>query len=132
MRKLKLPGRDVTRPRLAEQDVELIQEVGISGIKEQARDIVEEKLRQKPEKDGRKVPAAGNPVYKAMHACNAASRESLSMSHRIPEDKILNENDIDAVVNLLVRWIVREYNFYVQEENQKQKSLSDFQGPARY
>ncbi len=67
-----------------------------------------------------------------MHACNAASREELSMSHRIPEDKILTENDIDAVVNLIIRWIVREYNFFIEEESKKQKSLSDFPGNSSY
>lgn len=123
MRKLKLPGRDASRARLDENDIELIKELGIDSIKEQARQIVEEKLRQ-PGKST--VPAAGNPVYKAMHACNASSREKLLMSHRIPEDKELTDSQIESVVNMLMRWIVREHNFYMEEERSKQKRLKEF------
>ncbi len=41
MRKLKLPGRDVSRPRLDENDVELIRRVVISGVTQPPRNIVE-------------------------------------------------------------------------------------------
>lgn len=125
MRKLKLPGRDVSRPRLDRNDVALIQELGMKEIKQQARDIVEEKLEEPP---GSSVPAAGNPVYKAMHACNASSREQLEMSHRIPADKELNEADVRAVVDMLVRWVAREYNFFLEEKGRKQRNLGEFSG----
>ncbi len=126
MRKLKLPGRDESRPRLDENDVELIREAGLDTIKEQARQIVEEKLREKHEKDGRHTPAAGNPVYKAMHACNASSRRELHLAHRIPEDKELTDSQVESVVNLLIRWIAREYNFYFEEQKRQQRNLSEF------
>lgn len=125
MRKLKLPGRDASRPRLDENDVKLIQEIGIGGVKEQARRIVNHKL-DAPKNDGAQTPVAGNPVYKAMHACNAASREQLSMAHRIPEDKELDDSQVDSIVNLLTRWVVREYNFYIEEHREKQRNLGDF------
>lgn len=126
MRRLKLPGRDVTRPRLGENDIRLIQEVGIDGMKEQARRIAEKKLRRQPENDGNQTPLGGNPVYKAMHACNTASRKELSMSHRIPEDKKLTDSQVSSVVDLVTRWIAREYNFYMQEKEQQQRGLGEF------
>lgn len=126
MRRLKLPGRDVSRPRLDENDVQLIQEVGIDGIKEQARRMVEKKLRRQPENDGSQTPIGGNPVYKAMHACNAASRQELSMSHRIPAGKELTDSQLESVVNLVVRWVAREYNFYMEEQEQQQSRLGEF------
>ncbi len=128
MRKLKLPGRDVTRPRLNENDVELIREEGIAGLRDHAEMIVSETLGD-PEID-KEVPMAGNPVYKAMHACNAASREQLEMSHRIPADKELNKADIASVVDLLARWIAREYNFFMEEKDRKQRNLADFSEEA--
>lgn len=126
MRKLKLPGRDAEKPRLTEEDIHLFEKLGIEKLKEQARKIVEAKLKEQPENDGYQTPSAGNPVYKAMHACNVASRKQLSRTHKIPAGRDLNDNQIDAVVNLLIRWIVREYNFYQEERKNKQKNLSEF------
>lgn len=125
MRKLKLPGRDDSKPRLHEHDVALIREMGIAELKDQARDIVEQKLREQPKNDGKQTPTAGNPIYKAMHACNCASRKELSRAHRMAAGRDLTDRQIDSVVNLLVRWMVREYNFY-KEENSRQKNLGEF------
>ncbi len=125
MRRLELPGRGKDMPRLDQQDVKLIKKIGISGLKEQTQQILELKLRQQPENDGKQTPKAGNPVYKAMHACRASSRQELSRAHRIPAGKELTDNQVDSVVNLLTRWIAREYNFYIEEED-RQKSLSQF------
>jgi len=126
MRKLKLPGRDTTRPRLDEKDIRLIEELGLESLKDQARHIVETKLREQPENDGNQTPSAGNPVYKAMHACNADSRKNLSKAHRVPAGKRLTDSQIDSVVNLLIRWIVREHNFFIQEKEERQRTLSHF------
>lgn len=126
MRKLKLPGRDQTRPRLTEEDIRLIEEQGIPEIKDQTRRIVENKLKEQPDNDGHQTPSAGNPVYKAMHACNTSSRKELSRAHRMPAGPELSEQQIESVLNLLTRWIVREYNFYKEERKQQQKNLGEF------
>jgi hypothetical protein len=124
MRKLKLPGRDKTRPRLDENDIRLIKEQGIDQVKENARRIVEEKLKESEANP--KIPTAGNPVYKAMHACNCTSRDQIFMSHRVRPEKELTDSQIESVVNLLIRWVVREHNFYREEEKEKQIKLGDF------
>lgn len=125
MRKLKLPGRDPSKPKLEASDIKLIQNIGVKGIKQQARDFVEEKLREQPDNDGEQTPKAGNPVYKAMHACRANSRKELSRAHRVPAGPELSDRQVDAVVNLLVRWVVREYNFFLEEE-ESQMNLEEF------
>lgn len=126
MRKLSLPDRDKSKPVLSEEDYIMVRELGIREIKKQAREIVEQKLRKQPENDGHQTPKAGNPVYKAMHACNCHSRRSLSRTFRIPAGRTLTDTQIDSVVNLLTRWIAREYNFYKEENKQKQGRLKDF------
>ncbi|MFB6100696.1 MAG: DUF4186 family protein [Candidatus Nanohalobium sp.] len=126
MRKLKLPGRNSEGPRLDDEDIQVIKEIGVAGIKRQARKIVENKLREQPKNDGKQTPHAGNPVYKAMHACGCASRKELSRNHRIPAGGEMTDNQIEAVVNLIVRWIVREYNFYLEEKRAQQKNLGEF------
>jgi hypothetical protein len=126
MRKLKLPGRTKEMSRLDDTDYRLVQEQGIQEIKAQAREIVENKLEEQPDNDGVQTPKAGNPIYKAMHACRCSSRVELSKAHRIPAGRKLSEREIDALVNLLTRWIAREYNFFTEEEERKQKSLGEF------
>lgn len=127
MRKLQLPGRTPQGPRLDETDFKLIKENGVPKIKEQARQITEQKLREQLENDGNQTPKAGNPVYKAMHACKCSSRKQLSKAHRIPAGRDLSDNEIESIVNLVTRWIVREYNFYIEEEKrQHQKNLKEY------
>lgn len=126
MRKLKLPGREPSQPRLEEHDIELIEKMGIEKLKDQTKSIVNKKLREQPENDGQQTPTAGHPVYKAMHACNTSSRKELSRSHKVPAGKKLNDRQVEMVTNLLIRWIVREHNFYIQEREQRQESLENF------
>lgn len=125
MRKLKLPGRNKAQPRLGENDIKIINQQGIGTVKEHAREIVEQKLREQPENDGSQTPPRGNPIYKAMHACNVSSRKELSTAHKIPAGKELTDGQIESVVNLLTRWIAREYNFYIQERK-AQRSLEEY------
>lgn len=125
MRRLELPGRGSDMPRLTDRDIGLIREIGVPGVKEQIREIVELKLREQPENDGMQTPKAGNPVYKAMHACRCSSRKELSRAHRIPAGNEMSDKQVESVVNLLTRWIVREYNFYLEEEA-SQKNLREF------
>jgi hypothetical protein len=125
MRKLELPGREENMPRLSDRDIALIKEQGIEKVKQMIREIVEAKLREQPDNDGDQTPRAGNPIYKAMHACNTSSRKELSRAHRIPAGKELTDNQVDSVVNLITRWIVREYNFYL-EHQENQRDLGEF------
>lgn len=125
MRKLKLPGRDKSRPRLDGNDIELIKQLGIDEIKSQAEQIVRKQLKPSGGTE-RDIPEAGNPIYKAMHACNAESRDKLFMSHRIRPEGELTEGQVESIVDMLMRWIVREFNFYQEEEKDKQINLGDF------
>jgi hypothetical protein len=129
MRKLKLPGRSKEMPRLDDTDFRLVRELGIQEIREQARRLVRRKLKQRPENDGKQTPRRGNPVYKAMHACNCASRKELKRSHRIPADRDLSKDEVEEITDLLTRWIAREYNFFLEErgEKRKQRKLDQFQ-----
>lgn len=127
MRKLKLPGRGKDQPHLDQNDMNLIREVGIDEIRDQVKTVVRDKLKE-PEADP-KVPTAGSPIYKAMHACRADSRDRLFMSHRIHPDHELTESQMESVSDMITRWIVREYNFFQEEEEKMKKRhmrLGDF------
>lgn len=120
MRKLKLPERRGSEIRLDANDIALIQRRGIEGVKSQVREIVETRIE-----NDRPVPPRGNPVFKAMHACNATSARDLRKSHGLSTDGGLSSSGKDAIVNLLTRWIVREFNYY-REEMDNQRNLEDF------
>lgn len=126
MRKLSLPDRDKRKPVLDDRDIAIIKETGIKTVKQQAKEIVEDKLKHQPENDGTQTPTRGNPVYKAMHACSVHSRKSLSRKYRIPAGRELTEVQVDSIVNLLTRWIAREYNFYKEEEKIVQGNLNSY------
>ena len=126
MRKFQLPGRSPEGPKLDDQDFILIEENGVAKIKEMAREIVEAKLKEQPDNDGNQTPYAGNPIYKAMHACKCSSRKEISRAHRIPAGRDLRNREIDVVVNLLTRWIVREHNFFKEEERAQQSNLGEY------
>lgn len=121
-----MPGRSTDGLKLGDQDVQVVREIGVDGVKQQAKRIVENKLKEQPDNDGSQTPRAGNPVYKAMHACGCSSRKELSRTHRIPAGGEMTDRQVEAVVNLLVRWIVREYNFYLEEKRARQKGLGEF------
>jgi hypothetical protein len=124
MRKLRLPDRTGEMPKLGHQDIKLINDLGMDNIQHQAKEIVSEKLTEAQADP--KMPAAGNPVYKGMHACRATSRNELKIAHGIPAEKKLSDTNLESVVNLLSRWIAREYNFYKKESDMKQTNINSF------
>ena len=124
MRKLRLPDRNEEMPKLEHQDINLVKNLGMSKIKNQAESIVSEKLLEANANP--KIPVAGNPVYKAMHACRTTCRKDLSMAHGIPSHRKLSDTNLESVVNLLSRWIAREYNFYREESKTKQSSIREY------
>lgn len=124
MRKLRLPDRTGEMPKLNHTDIRLIDDLGMDKIQDQAKKIVSGKLT-KPKADP-KIPAAGNPVYKGMYACRATSRKELKIAHGIPAEKELSDTNLESVVNLLSRWIAREYNFYKEESEMKQTDIRKY------
>jgi hypothetical protein len=61
-----------------------------------------------------------------MHACRATSRKELKIAHGIPAEKELSNTNLESVVNLLSRWIAREYNFYKEESEMKQTDIRKY------
>jgi hypothetical protein len=111
-------------PKLNHTDIQLINDLGMDKIQDQAENIVSQKLTEAQADP--KIPAAGNPVYKGMHACRATSRKELKIAHGIPAEKELSNTNLESVVNLLSRWIAREYNFYKEESEMKQTDIRKY------
>ena len=55
----------------------------------------------------------GHPAFFAQHATATCCRECLQKWHNINKSKILSKEEIDYIVNLIIRWIILQ----IQENN---------------
>lgn len=87
-----------------------IDQKGLEIIKKHAYDFINNRL--KPEtilNDGKQTPMKGHPVFIAQHACACCCRGCLEKWHNIEKNKELTEEEVDYIVNLLMKWIEKEY-----------------------
>ena len=96
---------------LKTKDIEYINEKGMDKIKEHAYDFISKRLG--PEtipNDGKQTPMRGHPVFIAQHATATCCRVCLYKWHKIEKNVQLNNKQIDYIVNIIMRWILKEMN----------------------
>lgn len=79
---------------------------GIEKIKDHAYDFINKRL--KPSyipNDGKQTPMKGHPVFIAQHATATCCRNCLYKWHKIPKNKELSKEEVDYIVNLIIKWI---------------------------
>ena len=85
---------------------EYVHEKGMNVIREHAYDFVLKRLADADIKnDGKQTPMRGHPVFIAGHASACCCRGCLEKWHHIPKGRKLTDNEVDYVVNLLMKWI---------------------------
>jgi hypothetical protein len=90
--------------------IKYIDEKGIEKIKEHAYDFVTKRLAPSIiENDGAQTPMKGHPVFIAQHATATCCRNCLYKWHNIPKGRKLNDNEINYIVNIIMKWIEKEY-----------------------
>ncbi len=95
---------------LKKQDIEYIDKVGLNKIKEHAYDFINKRLSPSVIlNDGKQTPYKGHPVFIAEHATATCCRECLFKWHKIPKNRELTSDEIDYIVNIIMKWIEREY-----------------------
>lgn len=100
-----------SRFHLSAADKKYISERGMETIRAHAQDFVRTRLAPAyPENDGAQTPMRGHPVFVAQHACACCCRGCLYKWYRVKEGIALSEAQQEKIVNLLMRWIEREYN----------------------
>ena len=88
---------------------EYTKEKGADTIKNHAYDLIKRGIGDAyPKNDGRQTPTKNHPVYIAMHACACCCRACLYKWHHIPKGRVLTNEEIDYLVNLVMTWIERE------------------------
>ena len=92
--------------RLKEKDKLYIKEKGMDKIKEHAYDFIKKRLSAAyPKNDGKQTPMRGHPVFIAEHATATCCRGCLYKWHKIPQGRELNDDEIDYIVFVIMKWI---------------------------
>jgi len=90
--------------------IDYINDKGMDKIKEHAYDFIKSKIGDaNPKNDGKQTPMKNHPVFIAMHACGCCCRTCLYKWHNIPKGRVLTNDEIDYLVNLVMKWIEIEY-----------------------
>ena len=94
------------RFKLADSDIEYINDRGINTIKNHANDFVIKRLvAENPKNDGRQTPMKGHPVFVAQHATGTCCRQCLKKWHRIATGKKLTDDQVAYIVDVIMRWL---------------------------
>ena len=99
-----------SRFKLKDQDRAYIADKGMETIRRHAQDLVAKRLA--PEvitNDGKQTPMKGHPVFIAQHATGTCCRGCLEKWHGIKAGRELSEPEQEYVVNVLMKWIERQY-----------------------
>lgn len=88
-----------------------VNEKGMETVKSHAYDFIDKRLKPKVIlNDGKQTPMKGHPVFIAQHACACCCRGCLYKWHYIDKDKELTDNEVDYIVDILMKYIDKEMN----------------------
>ncbi|MEM4271744.1 MAG: DUF4186 domain-containing protein [Candidatus Pacearchaeota archaeon] len=90
---------------LKDKEIKIVKEKGFDVIKRHAIEILNERIRKKPQNDGRQTPWKNHPVFVAQHATATCCRKCIEKWHKIPAEKELTDKEIDYFSNLIIEWI---------------------------
>ena len=65
--------------------------------------------------DGKQTPMRGHPVFIAEHATATCCRGCLEKWHHISKDGVLSDGEVDYIVNIIMKWIYKQYKEYKEK-----------------
>lgn len=94
--------------KLPAQELQYLQDKGFETIKQHARDFIRQRLAPaQPENDGKQTPMKNHPVFIAQHATATCCRKCLEKWHHIPQGKLLTDEQVDFIIQLISQWLKR-------------------------
>ncbi|HWE09687.1 MAG TPA: DUF4186 domain-containing protein [Solirubrobacteraceae bacterium] len=88
----------------------LVQLRGTQAIRRHGEDLIARRLAPaEPVNDGRQTPYRGHPVFVAQHATATCCRRCLERAHQITRGHELTPDERRYVVDVIMRWIEREF-----------------------
>ena len=87
--------------------INYVKDKGLEKIKNDAYDIISRRIMPAfPKNDGKQTPMKQvHPVFIAQHACGCCCRGCLEKWHKIPKGKELSKDEIDFIIELIMKWI---------------------------
>ena len=87
-----------------------VKEKGLDKIKSDAYDLIEKRIAiANPLNDGKQTPMKQvHPVFIAQHATGTCCRGCIVIIHNIPKGRSLTSEEIDYIVQVIIKWIYRE------------------------
>ncbi|MFJ5995650.1 DUF4186 domain-containing protein [Streptomyces sp. NPDC092370] len=96
--------------RLRGRDRAVVDLRGITTVRKHAEDLIGRRpAPAEPRDDGRQTPYRGHPVFVAQHATATCCRTCLARRHGIPAGRALDDAERAYVVEVICRWIGRQY-----------------------
>lgn len=96
---------------LSKKDKEYVNNKGLDKIREHAYDFIKKRLAPSQIlNDGKQTPMRGHPVFIAQHATATCCRGCLYKWHKIKAGANLSCEQIEYVVNVIMKWIIKEMN----------------------
>ena len=78
-------------------------------IRKHAFDFINLRIApQFPNNDGKQTPMKGHPVFIAQHATATCCRGCLQKWHRIQKGRVLSNNEVEFIANLIMGWIEKQ------------------------
>ena len=97
-----------SRFKLTETDRQYVRDKGTDTIRQHAIDFICARIApQFPKNDGKQTPMKGHPVFIAQHATATCCRGCIQKWHGIKKGKALSDQEIQFLVQLIMRWIQR-------------------------
>ena len=85
-----------------------VEEKGIDKIRSDAYDFINKRISN-PVNDGKQTPMRQvHPVFIAQHATGTCCRGCIERIHGIPKGRELSKEEIDYIVEVIMKWIIRE------------------------
>ncbi|MEM3113149.1 MAG: DUF4186 family protein [Candidatus Pacearchaeota archaeon] len=94
--------------KLNEKDIGEIRKEDYGKIKYEIKEIFEKRIKVKLENDGKQTPFGKYFVFKAQHATATCCRKCIEKWHKIPENKILDEIEMNYLTGLVEEWIRKQ------------------------
>lgn len=96
---------------LHKKELSYVEEKGLEKIREHAYEFINKNLVPAAiPNDGAQTPMRNHPVFIARHATATCCRGCLEKWHHIKKGVKLTDNQINYVVELIMEWIIRDYN----------------------
>lgn len=96
---------------LKKKDLEYVEKVGLDKIREHTYDFITKRLASADiPNDGKQTPFRGHPVFIAEHATATCCRGCLLKWHHIEQNRELTNEEIDYIIEIIIKWIEKEIN----------------------